>query len=77
MRRVYFYDFVGDKPLALVEVSPVGGPFPEELQGRLPPVVEWQGHLFYWQEGLGGYRKWVLRKDLERIDEGRVVGAWG
>jgi len=41
-KRVYFYGLTGNRPVALIDVSLVGAPFPSELQGNPPPVVEWQ-----------------------------------
>jgi hypothetical protein len=47
-KRVYFYGLTGNRPVALIDVSLVGAPFPSELQGNPPPVVEWQvgGEVF-------------------------------
>ena len=76
-KRVYLYESAGGRPVALVDAPVVGGPFPAELRGRPQPVIEWQGYIFYWHEQSGGYRRWVLKRDLARIDDVNVVATFG
>jgi hypothetical protein len=76
-KRVYFYGLTGNRPVALIDVSLVGAPFPSELQGNPPPVVEWQGYIHYWDEELGGYRRWVIVNSLPRIVDNMLEATFG
>lgn len=66
---VYFYGprqwspTAGTRPLALVSVEYLDA----GVGLVLPPVVEWEGVLYYWSEERGGYCAWLSPRDVPKI----------
>jgi len=68
-KRVYFYSPSNSRPIALIAVYLV--------EGKLPPVLEWRGVIFYWHEQVGGYRQWMRKNDVARVVDNDVEQCFG